>query len=148
MGYVIYNSNGRFEDVNHDSVDEIILQLISEKKTCLIIEKSPDENLSVVITSKGCCAIHTSQKPKYVALDASTEPVGSKERVTLMVDSDPTPIPANMKLGKRLVKSIIKEYCETGGLSKSVYWLPEGPAENLQTGSGLPDKSAPGAGGN
>jgi hypothetical protein len=102
--------------------------LLQRDQTCFSVEETPREYLSVIYTSRGCGVIYIRHDPTYLALDASTEASNSRKRVTIMVDNEPTPFPANMKLTKQQAMEIIREFCISGKLSDSVYWIKEGPA--------------------
>jgi hypothetical protein len=116
-----------------DSISELICSLLRNNRTSFFVERLSDEHLSVVFTDRGCCVVYVRHKPTYIALDASTEPSISKSRATVLVDDEPTPIPANMKLTKRQTIDIIKEFCRSGRLSDIVHWLKEGPAPTTGT---------------
>jgi len=127
LNFTITNSRAKLEGITPDGIDEAIEQMLVGGKTSFFVEKSREEYLNVIYTDRGCAVIYTKSAPFYIALDASTEPAESAERVTLMVDNEPTPLPANMKLRKAQVREIIREFCASGQLSNSVHWVNDVP---------------------
>ena len=127
MTTTIRNSREKIEGVEPGQVEQAIKQVLAKGGTTFFVERSPEEYLTVIYTDRDCAIIYTRSKPVYVALDASTEPAESSGRVTLIVDGEPTPLPANMKLSKARSREIIEEFCASGQLSKAVYWVQDIP---------------------
>ena len=128
MTCIISSRGFRRADVAPDQVTEAIMGATADGQTYFCVEKSPDENLGVIFSDKGCAVVYINYDPTYIALDASNDPTEAKGRVTLLVDNEPTPFPANMKLTKQQARQIVKEFCASGELSKTVYWVREGPS--------------------
>ena len=110
------------------SIRESIQLLLAEPATCFSVEKRGRERLSVVFGDRGCCVVYIRDEPTYCALDASTAPTNCRGKVSILVDGEVTPIPANIKLTKRQTIAIIREFCESGKLSELVDWIREEPA--------------------
>lgn len=127
MATTIRSSREKIEGVEPGQIEQAIKQVLATGATTFFVEKSSEEYLTVIYTDRGSAVIYTRSKPEYVALDASTEPAESSGRVTLIVDGEPTPLPANMKLGKEQSREIIEEFCASGQLSKAVYWVQDIP---------------------
>lgn len=107
------------------AIDDTISRCYKNDETYFVIEKTPKEYIEVIFTDNGCSVIYVRHAPEYIALDASTEPDESKNRIELMVGNEPTPMPSNMKLTKQQAREIMREFCASGKLSDSVYWLNE-----------------------
>ena len=124
---ILLTDTGRAEIDDPECVMDLIRQLESEGKDCIVVEKCEGLHITVLPRPDHYVVIFEDYKTSRGILNASRAPMESTDTVSLKVGGTPTPIPRNMCLKRDVGLQVVRDFCRTGEPSPLVYWLRDAP---------------------
>lgn len=125
MTVTICTRDSRQELSDPLEMDKVLTELLKRHETTFFIERPTNEQMSIVCTRKGSVVICANYNDPYVALDASRTPTWDARWVNLRAQGELTPLPANIVIKKRDVRTIARAFAVNCTRSSTVYWLRE-----------------------